>query len=108
MSKKLPYESNSEAKLVEQIRANQRQPLPDSYSKELRDLVESMLNIDMNQRITIQQIIETELFREHKISSEERAYLEKLLSEKGKRLASNIYRGSFHGFMLDNFHSRCD
>jgi len=68
-----------------------------------------MLNIDKNQRITIQQIIETQLFREPpRLSNQERAYLDKLLADKGKRLASNIYRGSLDGFKLDDFTSRCD
>jgi hypothetical protein len=43
-----------------------------------------------------------------KISSGERAYLDNLLTEKGQRLGSNIYRGSVHGFMLVDFLSRCD
>jgi len=42
------------------------------------------------------------------LSSEERAYLDQLLAEKGQRLGSNIYRGSVHGFMRVDFHSRCD
>jgi serine/threonine protein kinase len=49
MSGKLPYETkkNNQAKMIEFIRQHQRQPLPDSYSKELRDLVDSMLNINI-------------------------------------------------------------
>ncbi len=49
MSGKLPYEpSNSPAKMVKLIRQSQRQTLPDTYSKELTDLVEIMLQIDIN------------------------------------------------------------
>ena len=44
MSGKLPYEpSSSQAKMVKLIRQSQRQTLPDTYSKELTDLVEIML-----------------------------------------------------------------
>jgi hypothetical protein len=49
MSGKLPYETtkNNQAKMIELIRQHQRQPLPGFYSKELRDLVDSMLNINI-------------------------------------------------------------
>jgi hypothetical protein len=46
--------------------------------------------------------------RKHKLSPKEKAYLDKLLAEKGKRLTSNIYRGSLDGFKWVDFHSRCD
>ena len=42
------------------------------------------------------------------MTSDERAYLDKLLAEKGQRLGSNIYRGSVDGFMAIDFHSQCD
>ncbi len=42
------------------------------------------------------------------MTPEEKEYLEKLLAEKGRRLGSNIYRGSVDGFMNVDFHSRCD
>ena len=42
------------------------------------------------------------------MTSEERAYLDKLLAEKGQQLGSNIYRGSVDGFMAVDFHSRCE
>jgi hypothetical protein len=85
--------------MVDIIRSSQRQPLPIIFNKDLRDLVDKMLNIDINQRISTKEILK---------SSSERAYLDELLAKKGKQLASNIYRGSVHGFMLDDFHSRCD
>ena len=70
-----------------------------------------MLTIDIKQRIPTQEILPL-LYSSRKIqvsfSSEERAYLDKLLSEKGKRLAYNIYRGSKDGFMKADFHLRCD
>ena len=48
---KLPYVANNNAKLANLYLP--REPLPNAYSKELRDLVDRMLNIDMNERITI-------------------------------------------------------
>ena len=42
------------------------------------------------------------------MTSEERAYLDKLLAEKGQQLGSKIYRGSVDGWMAVDFHSRCD
>jgi serine/threonine protein kinase len=51
---KLPYVANSDAKLVKLLEKNHpREPLPNTYSKELRDLVDRMLNTDMKKRITI-------------------------------------------------------
>ena len=51
---KLPYVANSDAKLIKILEKNNpREPLPNTYSKKLRNLVDSMLNTDMNQRITI-------------------------------------------------------
>ena len=47
--------------MIEIIRENQRKSLPDDCSKELRDLVDKMLTLDINQRISIQQIVETSL-----------------------------------------------
>ena len=61
-----------------------------------------MGNISINEQMTADNK------RKHKLSSKEKAYLDKLLAEKGKRLASNIYRGSLDGFMNEDFHSRCD
>ena len=102
ISGSLPYESKNAFTMLDLIRSNQRLPLSDAYSKNLRDVVDKMLNIDINQRIStkeIQNILK---------SSFERAYLDELLAKKGKKLASNIYRGSIHGFMHVDFHSRCD
>ena len=42
------------------------------------------------------------------MTSDERAYLDKLLADKGQQLGSNIYRGSVDGWMAVDFHSRCD
>jgi serine/threonine protein kinase len=95
-------------KFLKLIADNQREIIPDCWSKELRDLVDSMLNIEKNQRITIQKIIDTPIIREPQLSSQERVYLEMLLTEKGKRLTSNIYRGSLDGFKEIDFKSRCD
>jgi hypothetical protein len=61
-----------------------------------------MLDVDIKKRITSKE------FPPLTLSSEEKAYLDKLLADKGQRLGSNIYRGSFHGFMHVDFHSRCD
>jgi hypothetical protein len=85
--------------------------LPDTYSKDLRDLVDKILTIDINQRIPTKEILPL-LYSMRKIqvsfSSDERAYLDKLLAEKGKQLSHNIYRGSVDGFMAADFHSLCD
>jgi serine/threonine protein kinase len=88
--------------LLDLIRSNQRLPLSDAYSKNLRDIVDKMLNIDISQRISTKEVYQ---FLK---SSSERAYLDELLAKKGKQLASIIYRGSVDGFMLVDFHSRCD
>jgi serine/threonine protein kinase len=51
---KLPYIASNAAKLLNLLKTNPaREDLPNSYSKELRDLVDRMLNTDMNKRITI-------------------------------------------------------
>ena len=41
------------------------------------------------------------------LSSEEKAYLDKLLAEKGKRLGLNFYRGTLDGFHVYDFHDKC-
>jgi hypothetical protein len=68
-----------------------------------------MLTIDIKQRIPTKEILPM-IYGSRKIqlSSEERAYMDKLLAEKGKRLGYNIYRGSVDGFMAADFHSLCD
>ena len=66
-----------------------------------------MSQLDINEAMTAKQLPPA-LARDGQLSSEERAYLDKLLAEKGQRLGSNIYRGSVHGFMRVDFHSRCD
>jgi hypothetical protein len=68
-----------------------------------------MLKKNIIERITTKQLLPAlTLSRVPTLSSEERAYLDKLLAEKGQRLGSNIYRGSVDGFMALDFHSRCD
>jgi serine/threonine protein kinase len=52
----LPYESKSAFTMLDLIRSNQRLPLPDTYSIHLRDLVDKMLTIDINQRISIKDM----------------------------------------------------
>jgi serine/threonine protein kinase len=105
MGRSLPYEGNNQLKMVDLIRKNQRQLLPDTYSKELRDLVDQMLDVDIKKRIISKHLLHALPPQQ---SSEEKAYLDKLLAEKGQRLGSNIYRGSVDGFMSVDFHSRCD
>ncbi len=98
----MPYESKNAVTMLDLIRSSQRQPLTSIYNKDLRDIVDKMLNIDINQRIPTKEI------KNILKSSFERAYLDELLAKKGKKLGSNIYRGSIHGFMHVDFHSRCD
>ena len=74
----------------------------ETYKNDLEDIEDHIGKISINEQIAVENI------RELKISSREKAYLDKLLAEKGKRLASNIYRGSLDGFKLKDFHSRCD
>ena len=44
--------------MVELITENQREPLPDTCSKDLRDLVDNMLKLKIEERIDAKQIID--------------------------------------------------
>jgi serine/threonine protein kinase len=50
--------------LLDLIRSNQRQALPITYKKDLRDLVDKLLTIDISQRISTKEIIHTSAFRD--------------------------------------------
>ena len=44
--------------MIKAIETTQRPSLPETYSQKLRDLVDQMLNIKLEDRITVDQIIE--------------------------------------------------
>jgi serine/threonine protein kinase len=46
MTKKLPFPQIAIGKRIEAIKNNQREELPESYSKNLRDLVDFCLTLD--------------------------------------------------------------
>ena len=56
MTGKFPYEA-SQSRMIAEIERNQRPPLPDTYSKKLRFLVDKMLTIDPSKRITISELL---------------------------------------------------
>ena len=64
MSQNLPYQSKNAVTMAELIKKNQRQALPVIYKKDLRDLVDKMLSIDIKKRISIKEIIHSKAFRD--------------------------------------------
>ncbi len=59
----LPYNTTM-MKMIDLIKNQPRKPLPDFYSEEIRQLVDEMLEIDINKRITIKQIFEKPFIKE--------------------------------------------
>ena len=59
----LPYKTII-TKMIELIKNKPRAPISDFYSVEIRQLVDDMLELDMNKRITIKEIFEKPFIKE--------------------------------------------
>ncbi len=59
----LPYKTII-TKMIELIKTQPRAPISDFYSVEIRQLVDDMLELDMNKRITIKEIFEKPFIKE--------------------------------------------
>ena len=59
----LPYKTTY-LKITDLIKQQAREPLSDYYSVEIRHLVDEMLNIDMNKRISMKQIFQKSFVKE--------------------------------------------
>jgi len=68
MSGDLPYrpEKVNLGKMIEALEKQQIDPLPETYSQDLRDLVNQMLSVDPSKRITIKEILALPLIHKFK------------------------------------------
>jgi serine/threonine protein kinase len=63
MARKEPFNQHSIEKLKKAIKNNERKPLSDTYSKNLRDLVAYCLRLDQATRPSIEQLLRHPLVR---------------------------------------------
>ncbi|KAA6360956.1 MAG: putative CMGC kinase, CK2 family, partial [Streblomastix strix] len=90
-----PFEGGSENDTIERIKRCQREQLPEFVTREMRDLVEAMLQLDPTKRPTTQKIMEQETIRVYLDVQEEK---ERAVDENSRIKASVLIPSSINPF----------
>jgi serine/threonine protein kinase len=54
---KLPYEESNKFAALEKMEKGERQPLPEGYSQEVRELLDALLQKEQSKRLTIDEVM---------------------------------------------------
>ena len=83
MALRVPFEGGSVSMLALKIVKGKYEPLPKTYSKELRELVAKMLKVNVNERISIKEVLESDVVKQRmNVVMKEISYGKELRNEK--------------------------
>lgn len=83
MALKVPFEGGSVSMLALKIVKGKYEALPKTYSKELRELVGKMLKVNVNERISIKEVLESDVVKQRmNVVMKEIGYGKELKNEK--------------------------
>ena len=83
MALKVPFEGGSVSMLALKIVKGKYEALPKTYSKELRELVAKMLKVNVNERISIKEVLESDVVKQRmNVVIKEVGYGKELKNEK--------------------------